>query len=36
MMTVSEALTLMIYFGLFIVALITLVVELIKWFYNKK
>lgn len=35
-MTVFEALYLMLTFGIFVVALITLVVELIKMFHNKK
>lgn len=35
-MTVFEAVSLMITFSIFVVALITLVVELIKLFHNKK
>ncbi len=35
-MTVFEAISLMITFSIFVVALITLVVELIKLFHNKK
>ncbi len=36
LMTVFEAISLMITFSIFVVALITLVVELIKLFHNKK
>ena len=35
-MTVFEAISLMITFSIFVVALITLIVELIKLFHNKK
>ena len=35
-MTVFEAISLMISFSIFVIAFITLVVELIKMFHNKK
>ncbi|WP_442871546.1 putative holin-like toxin [Anaerosporobacter sp.] len=35
-MTVFEAISLMISFGIFVIAFITLVVELMKLFHNKK
>lgn len=35
-MTVFEAISLMITFSIFVVTLITLVVELVKLFHNKK
>lgn len=35
-MTIFEAISLMITFSIFVIALITLVVELIKLFHNKK